>query len=285
MTRSTFLIFAISIAHLVSAQTNRGDNRNIRGAETKRIATSTFCLTSYCLNGSNCGTLKCAGCEFTCSNQCNLKPKGCAPWCKPEDCGKGQGCDSCLSCKPRKKKTCSLGTFTDVTEQMFSKNETYWYQAVHSGMPYKDESSPLLVDLDGDNVLDYFDSLHGHRIDSEELYLNNRMELALTKKSNSASNDKTQYLDPIGDRRMFEDDPDDYDSNIHFIDPHGQNIVDLDGDGILDLYIASGGFSGLPAENAAVFDNFLLFGEKTANGDTIFRGGRTQAQRSGVHAR
>lgn len=151
-------------------------------------------------------------------------------------------------------------------------------------MPYMHESAPLFVDLDGDNVLDYFNSLHGHRIVDEAGRLDNRMELALTVDANDGSGG--QYLDPVPGRIIIEDDPEEFTADdAFFIDPHGQNIVDLDGDGILDLYITSGGFSGLQPSKPAMFDNFLLFGEKTEDGDTIFRGGRTQALMSGVNMR
>ena len=130
-------------------------------------------------------------------------------------------------------------------------------------MPYMHESAPLFVDLDGDNVLDYFNSLHGHRIVDEAGRLDNRMELALTVDANDGSGG--QYLDPVPGRIIIEDDPEEFTADdAFFIDPHGQNIVDLDGDGILDLYITSGGFSGLQPSKPAMFDNFLLFGEKTS---------------------
>lgn len=87
------------------------------------------------------------------------------------------------------------------------------------------ESSPLFVDLDGDNVLDYFNSLHGHRIVNETGSLNNRMELAFTRNDDGSSG---QYLDPFPGLIIIEDDPTEFTAeDIFFIDPHGQNIVDL----------------------------------------------------------
>jgi hypothetical protein len=146
------------------------------------------------------------------------------------------------------------------------------------------QNTPVFIDLDGDGVLDYFNSMHGHRIVDESGSLNNRMELALIKPS--PSDDNKQILESIAERIIFEDDPDDFfDENIFFIDAHGQNIIDLDGDGILDLYISQGGRFGTPVDNPAIFDNFLLFGEKNSNGDTLFRGGRSQALKSGVNMR
>ena len=56
------------------------------------------------------------------------------------------------------------------------------------------------------------------------------------------------------------------------IDPHGYNILDLDGDGILDMYIAQGGSEGKPVDKPAMLYNMLLFGELDENGNTAFRG-------------
>jgi len=251
-------------------------------------AAASKCTTNFCLNGSNCGHIKCAGCQFTCSGQCTVRDgKSCKAWCSPNHCSE-PACALCIHCRPGLGKKCPLGTFKDVTSTMFSKDPTYWNQPNHSGMPYFHENPPVFVDLNGDNVPDYFNTLHGHKIPNDIEYLDNRMELALTMKSQS--NDGMQYLDSISERIIFNDDPADYASSTNFIDAHGQNIVDLDGDGVLDIYIASGGYRGLPAENPSEFDNMLLFGEvsvdaKTGEEITIFRGGRTQARESGINAR
>jgi hypothetical protein len=126
--------------------------------------------------------------------------------------------------------------------------------------------------------------MHGHKIVDPSGSLNNRMELALTKPSPNETG--KQILESIAERIVFEDDPQDFFSEeISFIDAHGQNMLDLDGDGIIDLYIAQGGRYGLPTDNPAMFDNFLLFGEKNENDEILFRGGRTQALKSGVNMR
>jgi hypothetical protein len=167
---------------------------------------------------------------------------------------------------------------------MFSQDPSYWYQPIHSGMPYMHQNTPIFVDLDDDGTLDYFNSMHGHKIVDPSGSLNNRMELALTKPSPNETG--KQILESIAERIVFEDDPQDFFSEeISFIDAHGQNMLDLDGDGIIDLYIAQGGRYGLPTDNPAMFDNFLLFGEKNENDEILFRGGRTQALKSGVNMR
>jgi hypothetical protein len=77
------------------------------------------------------------------------------------------------------------------------------------------------------------------------------------------------------------------------MDLHGENIVDLDGDGIVDLYISSGG--GGNKDEADMDDkiienksNMLLFGkmmynERTGKEEVYFKGGRDRATLSNVH--
>ena len=69
------------------------------------------------------------------------------------------------------------------------------------------------------------------------------------------------------------------------IDSHGTPILDIDRDGLLDIYIATGGGMGLesgPAMNAVV-----LWGEPSAasvNGvDQVFRGGRETTELFDLH--
>jgi len=248
----------------------------------RSLVTST-CDIGFCIDGTNCHDIRCSGCDFTCGGQCLINNKRtCRTWCKTDSCGE-KTCAGCIFCNGNESK-CPLATFQDVSISMFSQDPSYWYVPVHSGYPYLHHNTPTFVDIDDDGILDYFNSMHGHRIVNETGSLNNRMELALTK--SSPNEDGKQVLESIAERIVFEDDPQDFISvDGLFIDAHGQNIVDLDGDGILDLYISQGGRYGLPTDNPAMFDNLLLFGEKNANGDVVFRGGRTQALKSGVNMR
>jgi len=76
------------------------------------------------------------------------------------------------------------------------------------------------------------------------------------------------------------------------MDPHGQLVVDLDGDGINDILIASGGGRGNEKSDAFRRSryNFLLWGEHatdttTSQTITIFKGGRNVAEEANVHMR
>jgi len=251
---------------------------------SRLILAEAHCDEEFCLDGLNCKNVRCAGCEFACSGQCNFNDAtACIPNCQKDDCGSRANCSGCQFCSNEQAK-CPLGTFTDVTDSMFSQDPSYWYQPTHSGMPYMHESSPLFIDLNGDGYLDYFNSLHGHKIENENGTLNGRMELALT--ALSPAGDGKLVLESIAERIIFEDNPEEFESpEMFWIDAHGQNILDLDGDGILDLYIAQGGNRGLPIENPAALDSFLFFGELDDNGEVLFRGGRAQAAASGVQMR
>lgn len=247
------------------------------------LASCSVADLDFCRNGKNCASSRCRGCGYSCSGQCSFTEDKCQPWCEVSQCDL-PGCSQCKHCHETETRTCPLGKFQDSTQAMFSGDPTYWYSPVHSGFAYKQESSPLYVDIDNDGWLDYFNSLHGHKIVNENSDLNGRMELALTKPS--PTQDGKQTLASIADRIIFEDDPKDFDNaNMNWIDTHGSNIIDLDGDGILDLYISQGGYHGLPIDNPAMFDSFLLFGEKNEDGDVVFRGGRSQAAKSGVNMR
>lgn len=266
---------AFLFSFLLSATAER-QNRHLRAlAETQ-------CDEEFCSNGLNCDNLRrCAGCEFTCSGQCNYDAfLTCHQWCKEDACAEIQ-CSGCQFCANPSASKCPLATFTDVTETMFSRDPSYWYQSKHSGMPYRHSSSPLFVDLNGDGYVDYFDAMHGHRMNDDKT-LDGYMELALTAPS---PNDESKIvLESIAERILFEDDPQNFNQEFGYswVDLHGQNILDLDGDGILDLYIAQGGHRGEPLGNPLMLDSYLFFGELDSNGQVIFRGGRTQASASGV---
>ena len=300
-------------------------NRNITeitNADTRAITNiNTWCNADYCRDGRTCAEPQCSGCQFACADQSqcprnqnhDLAEITCGAWCTVDECGTSS-CASCQLCmaKPNANANandglCPLGTFEDVTPDLFRHDAAYWYSPTHAGHPYMHESSPMFVDLNGDGIPDYFNSLHGHRIESSDGEIVDRFEVAFMMDDNGDGNDngrtndidndvfenydgsalKKPYLVPAPHRIIYEDDPERYTSErVHFIDPHGQNIVDLDGDGILDLYIASGGFSGTASPIPEAFDNFLFFGEKDPDtGDLFFRGGRTVAEEAGVNMR
>lgn len=168
---------------------------------------------------------------------------------------------------------CSIATFVDRTDSAFQKEGDYWYSPKHSGFPYDHENVPVFVDLNGDGRLDLFNSMHGHLIDEKGYH---RMELA----ENQESNDFIS-LHQVSHRININD------SELAEMDPHGQNVIDLDGDGILDIYITSGGGKG--AEKTLKYaesrDNFLFWGRLDEEDNIVFEGGRDTARQAGVHMR
>jgi hypothetical protein len=179
-----------------------------------------FCLEDFCSDGRNCAHPSCQGCPFTCyksgDNQCingnDPDERPCSKNCSPEKCHRNI-CRNCSFCSGDKEVTseCPLGTFQDVTDSMFSKDgdaDAYWYQWKHSGKPYNHFTSPVMVDLDGDLMLDYFSSLHGASMDEET---NGMMELAIMRvqPDQSSTSESSYFLDPLQNRIILEDIPED----------------------------------------------------------------------------
>lgn len=251
---------------------------NLIDEERKTIETT--CMP-WCRNAVNCGHERCSGCEFICQGQCDYIPNDtCQTWCTPEKC-ELKKCSGCVTCQTPSQGTCKLAYFKDVTQQMFSLDSEYFNQWTHSGKPYFHESAPSMIDIDGDNVLDYFNSMHGHPVDTYK----KRIELALTKTRHIGN----ISLKEVSNRIIIEDPID-----LGFWDAHGTQIADLDGDGVFDILISSGGNQGKwswPDSKGDVVSNgnFLFFGENIMDGlgrnMTVFRGGRVKADEAGVHER
>ena len=80
------------------------------------------------------------------------------------------------------------------------------------------------------------------------------------------------------------------DVEVRGMDTHGQNILDLDNDGVVDMMISSGGFDGAVIDKKyfKARDNFLFWGteekdEVTGETVTVFRGGRDVAREAGIN--
>lgn len=239
-------------------------------------------------------------CEFRFSK--NEKCMECMPWCSSQkDKCNSRACMGCSDCtgitSPNlptedSSERCPV-SFRDVTPFKFPADDSYWHQWRHSGRPYSHEGSPLLVDLNDDGVLDFFSTMHGHPIDHHGY---DRMEIGESVPWNFGADNlllPKEQVDPAVWRlrhasyRIICEDP------ITGLDPHGQNIIDLDGDGIPDLLVASGGGRGKNGHNEAFMktrDNFLFWGEDgiddvTGHTVTYFRGGRETARKANVHMR
>eukprot|EP00979_Chaetoceros_neogracilis_P016000 scaffold6850_cov144-Chaetoceros_neogracile.AAC.1 len=108
------------------------------------------------------------------------------------------------------------------------------------------------------------------------------MELGLIQTTSNLQ--QPLVLNKISDRIILQDPIETH----RFMDTHGGNVLDLDNDGILDIFIPSGGDGGRSKVSSPPSrDNFLLFGEETSDSNsstttTLFRGGRIQAAESGV---
>ncbi len=236
-----------------------------------------------CWIGGNCGLKRCSGCPFSCSGVCTIPMSRCEPWCILEDHCNVDKCSACLFCNANAgeeaRASCPITTFEDRTDKVFSQSANYWSLWKHSGKPYFHEGAPLFVDIDGDGILDYVNSMHGHPIE----HIGTRMELGLSTESPLDKN--TFSLRAVSNRIIVEDD-------VEFLDTHAEVVADLDGDGINDLLISNGGGKGMIDDEDVEedFDNLLFWGEEVTDETsgqkvTIFRGGRKAAREAGVEMR
>jgi hypothetical protein len=200
-----------------------------------------------CYNGENCMLPACSKsyCEFTCeqvvdsSTTCSRNP-GCK-WitCNADKCGE-KTCNQCSFCtqQPLPNSTEILlkspVTFQDVTYYKIPSTDAYYQRWGHSGRPYSYEGAPLFVDINGDGILDYFNSMHGHPLDPED-GCKGRMELAESVPYDFEDGviPPTEYSDPtiyrlrhVSDRIIVTED------KLVGVDLHGENVLDLDGDGV-----------------------------------------------------
>ncbi len=280
------------------------DNKNVvvtRLAESgvTRLAESGVTSRSYqlfpchdkCWDGNNCQTSICQHCPFACSsNTCNFRSTSCDYRCiYKSDCTLNQ-CQNCLFCDDNESISLScpiMTTFEDKTDMVLSESSSstsskFFYSWKHSGRPYFHEGSPLFVDINGDSILDYFNSMHGHPIEND---IGSRMELAISEVSTQNS---VYSFTQVSDRIIIDDFDDD---NIYYIDSHGELMADLDGDGYLDILISNGGSVGyIQGGDEQLYDNILLWGEPKLNPltnemYTIFKGGRKASREANVHMR
>jgi len=252
-----------------------GNERNLRNPK------SFPSCAPRCWDGNNCKLLECEGCFFSCTTgTCRVRQLSCHSYCDSiEDCSK-EYCSGCMYCQDDNSQICPIVTFEDKTEMAFSTSSDYWNQWLHSGKPYFHEGAPLFVDINKDNVLDYFNTMHGH--DSETA---DRMELGISKLSSTL--DDTYSFEKASARIINTDEVDDREIKI---DTHGQVIVDLDGDGYLDVLISNGGGRFYVEPTSTTYDNWLFWGEPstsnlTGEEITLFKGGRDAAREAGVHMR
>lgn len=230
---------------------------------------------NVCWNGNFCGDDRCKGCFFKCPDEkCRKRQTSCERSCyTSSDCSSDARCRGCVFCR-NVEESCSIATFED-DRNIFDVNDSlYWNQWLHSGQPYFHAGAPVFFDVNDDNKLDYFNPMHGHPKILNEF--KNRMELGLGTL--------------VGDRLSISDYSErfvctDVDCDNTMIDMHGSVVMDLNGDGISDIYISNGGGgSNIVRDDKSLnFDNWLFWGEKQIDLEsgkeiTVFRGGREAAR-------
>lgn len=317
-------LYFLVLLHLAMAIDIENNVTNTSIIATDRNFDDRNVCDHFCWNGQYCSHKRCQGCIFACPQQtCRQRLTTCKTWCDTGDC-EIASCQKCRWCNLQKNatlssntivsrnltstiidsisteltvdnnatinnntfrtvfqatpKNCTVTTFQDRTEVLFSTSKTYWDQWNHSGRPYFHEGAPVFIDIDNDGVLDYFNSMHGHKSNT----FKNRMELGIGVSVNGT---KDEFSFSMESQRIILND-----KNEERIDMHGEIIADLDGDGVLDIYIANGGGELLVNDDETIteqFDNWLFWGDEQTNHTTnkteiIFTGGRDTAREAGI---
>ena len=144
-----------------------------------------------CRDGSKCSNQNCRGCEWNCGGKCNdSSQESCGLTCNQKSCNRNvcKGCFMCLDSLQSNGKSCPVATFKDRTSVKFSSAPYYWKVWTRSGRPYLHDGAPVFVDLNGDGVMDFFASKHGHKY-----------ELGMSTKPHGGA------IDPISQRIIVTD--------------------------------------------------------------------------------
>lgn len=163
--------------------------------------------------------------------------------------------------------------FVDVTYKAFPDT---WYQWNHSGMPRAHQGTPSFPDFNNDGLLDYF--YHNHY----ESDPNNAWDMGLAVPGSNFEGGP--YYESVSDQCLTLTEPLDskWRTPEASMDTHGVAVLDIDRDGVLDLYIASGGGEGKvggPCKNAV-----LMWGEQEEDEPyPRFSGGRDVSEEANAH--
>lgn len=165
--------------------------------------------------------------------------------------------------------------FTDVAGSAFPSE---WYAWDHVGFPRRYAGTPVFPDFNRDGVLDFF--YHNHY----EMFPETQWDVGISNGNNTLSFGKPFWTN-VGAKILHSTEQQGSQWTRIPADGHGTTILDLDRDGLLDVYIATGGGMGMasgPQKNA-----ILMWGENdTANESPIkqfFKGGRSTSERSDLH--
>merc|ERR1719401_1044742 len=137
--------------------------------------------------------------------------------------------------------------FEDVTPWAFPQEWNDWN---HSGFPRSHQGTPTFFDLNNDGVLDYL--YHNHyegdpatAWDMGVSYGYNSFKEGTPSFWRSVGNQLLKCTEPEGSKWKAE----------KAMDTHGTAVLDIDRDGLLDIYMAVGGGDGIvggPAKNAVL---------------------------------
>eukprot|EP00927_Polykrikos_kofoidii_P022703 TRINITY_DN2111_c0_g1_i2.p1 TRINITY_DN2111_c0_g1~~TRINITY_DN2111_c0_g1_i2.p1 ORF type:complete len:657 (-),score=99.69 TRINITY_DN2111_c0_g1_i2:381-2351(-) len=167
----------------------------------------------------------------------------------------------------------SNGTlFTDISARTFPSE---WYTWNHVGFPRRYAGTPVFADLNNDGVLDFF--YHNHY----QMLPQTDWDVGVS----AAIDANDMKYSSVGEQLILSTEIPDTNWTELPIDSHGTAILDIDRDGLLDMYIATGGGMGMesgPAKNAIV-----LWGEPSnasVHGvEQIFKGGRETSEMYDLH--
>lgn len=167
------------------------------------------------------------------------------------------------------------GVFVDVSAGAFPPE---WYAWNHVGFPRRYACTPAFPDLNGDGVLDFF--YHNHFQNNPEV----DWDLGISKGSNKIESGEPFFMNATAAFIVSTEVPNTPWTLIP-ADMHNVVFLDIDRDGLLDMYISTGGGMGMdhgPAKNAMV-----LWGERVEEqNDSLpaqrFRGGRNMVEASNL---
>jgi hypothetical protein len=162
--------------------------------------------------------------------------------------------------------------FTDVSMNAFPAE---WYTWNHVGFPRRYAGTPVFADFNDDEVPDFF--YHNHYRGSPE----RDWDLGISFGNNTVASGKPFWANR-GQEVLHSTEQNGTKMTFIPADTHGTAILDIDRDGVLDMYIATGGGMGMasgPQKNAMVF-----WGEKASNVLNFqLSGGREAAAACDLH--
>lgn len=198
-----------------------------------------------------------------CKNWCHSSEHASTSWsikCGWKNC---KGCDPC-------KGDAQL-YFKDVTlEVNHPSNNWDGDDLTHSFRPGLFAFSASFPDWDNDGFLDYFHNNH------YKMNFAADFDFGLSRPGEGATD--SRLFHSIGQDTFVDAD----EEQMHH-DCHGSTFADMDGDGVLDLFISVG--AGMGALDSIRNDNLLFWGQRSQGEDTLphLVGGREAARAAGIH--